>query len=305
MSKYCKLVVALMFLVGIFGGVTDYFSPSLKVDESSLFEGHESRKASAADTVDVGLAPIISAKGAILIDRKDGSAIYEKDADKRLYPASTTKIMTALVALEILEEIDGDLQSTLRIPKEAVGIEGSSINLKVDEVMTVEELLYGVMLQSGNDGATALAICLGGNLANFVERMNQKAATLGCKSTHFTNPTGLFDQNHYTTARDLARISLEAMKNEKFRNIVGAKSWQSDNGRQFVNKNKTISEYEGATGIKIGYTKKSGRTLVASAKKGEGELIAVLLNDPNWFQDAYAMLDYGFQRLQGDFDGGM
>lgn len=305
MSKYCKLLLVLMFLVGIFGGVTDYFSPSLRVDENSLFEGHESRKASAADAVDAGLAPIISAKGAILINCKDGSVIYEKDADKQLYPASTTKIMTALVALEILEEIDGNLQSTLKIPKEAIRVEGSSINLKDDEVMTVEDLLYGVMLQSGNDGATALAICLGGNLANFIERMNQKAATLGCKSTHFTNPTGLFDQNHYTTARDLARISLESMKNEKFRNIVGAKSWQSASGRQFVNKNKTISEYEGATGIKIGYTKKSGRTLVASAKKDEGELIAVVLNDPNWFQDAYAMLDYGFQRLQGDFDGGM
>lgn len=305
MSKYFKLLVVLVFFVGIFGGITDYFSPSLKVDENSLFEGRESRKASAADTSDVGLAPIISAKGAILIDCKDGSVIYEKDADKRLYPASTTKIMTILAALEILEEIDGDLQSTIRIPKEAVGVEGSSINLKAEETMTVEELLYGVMLQSGNDGATALAISLGGDLANFVERMNKKATALGCKSTHFTNPTGLFDQKHYTTARDLARISLEAMKNEKFRNIVGAKSWQGADSRQFINKNKTISEYKGATGIKIGYTKKSGRTLVASAKKGEVELIAVVLNDPNWFQDAYAMLDYGFQRLQGDFDGGM
>lgn len=297
MRKYCKLLVVLVFFVGIFGGITDYFSPSLKVDENSLLEGHESRKASAGDTSDTGLAPIISAKGAILIDCKDGSVIYEKDADKRLYPASTTKIMTALVALEILEEINGDLQSTLRVPKEAIGVEGSSINLKAEETMTIEELLYGVMLQSGNDGATALAICLGGNLANFVERMNQKASALDCKSTHFTNPTGLFDQKHYTTARDLARISLEAMKKDSFRTMVGAKSWQSADGRQFINKNKTISEYEGATGIKIGYTKKSGRTLVASAKKGEVELIAVVLNDPNWFQDAYAMLDYGFQRL--------
>lgn len=295
MSKNYKLLVVLVFFIGILGGITDYFSPSLKVDKNSLLERHESREASAAD---IGLAPIISAKGAILIDCEDKSVIYEKDADKRLYPASTTKIMTVLVALDILEEIDGDLQSTLSIPKEAVGVEGSTINLKADEVMTVEELLYGVMLQSGNDGATALAVCLGGNLENFVDRMNEKAVALGCKSTHFTNPTGLFDEKHYTTARDLARISLEAMKNESFRDIVGAKSWQNNNGRQFVNKNKTISEYEGATGIKIGYTKKSGRTLVASAKKGESELIAVVLSDPNWFEDAYAMLDYGFERLQ-------
>lgn len=295
MSKNCKLLVVLVFFIGILGGITDYFSPNLKVDKNSLLERHESREASAAD---IGLAPIISAKGAILIDCEDKSVIYEKDADKRLYPASTTKIMTALVALDFLEEIDGNLQSTLSIPKEAVGVEGSTINLKADEVMTVEELLYGVMLQSGNDGATALAVCLGGNLENFVDRMNKKAVALGCKSTHFTNPTGLFDEKHYTTARDLARISLEAMKNESFRDIVGAKSWQNNNGRQFVNKNKTISEYEGATGIKIGYTKKSGRTLVASAKKGESELIAVVLSDTNWFEDAYALLDYGFERLQ-------
>lgn len=295
MSKNCKLLAVLVFFIGILGGITDYFSPNLKVDKNSLLERHESREASAAD---IGLAPIISAKGAILIDCEDKSVIYEKDADKRLYPASTTKIMTALVALDFLEEIDGNLQSTLSIPKEAVGVEGSTINLKADEVMTVEELLYGVMLQSGNDGATALAVCLGGNLENFVDRMNKKAVALGCKSTHFTNPTGLFDEKHYTTARDLARISLEAMKNESFRDIVRTKSWQNNNGRQFVNKNKTISEYEGATGIKIGYTKKSGRTLVASAKKGESELIAVVLSDPNWFEDAYALLDYGFERLQ-------
>lgn len=295
MSKNCKLLVVLVFFIGILGGITDYFSPNLKVDKNSLLERHESREASATD---IGLAPIISAKGAILIDCEDKSVIYEKDADKRLYPASTTKIMTALVALDFLEEIDGNLQSTLSIPKEAVGVEGSTINLKADEVMTVEELLYGVMLQSGNDGATALAVCLGGNLENFVDRMNKKAVALGCKSTHFTNPTGLFDEKHYTTARDLARISLEAMKNESFRDIVRTKSWQNNNGRLFVNKNKTISEYEGATGIKIGYTKKSGRTLVASAKKGESELIAVVLSDPNWFEDAYALLDYGFERLQ-------
>ena len=243
----------------------------------------------------VSLAPAVSASGAVLMSFEDGKVIYEKDADKKLYPASTTKIMTALVAFDILAEIQGSLDSEVIIPSEAVGIEGSSIYLKEGERLTLRELLYGMMLQSGNDAATAMAICCGGTLENFVNRMNEKAAELGCKSTHFVNPSGLSDEEHYTTARDLARIARAAMKNDEFREIVRSKSWSSeDTARTFTNKNKTVNEYEGATGIKIGYTKASGRTLVASAKRGGVELIAVVLNDPNWFNDAYAMLDYGF-----------
>ena len=129
--------------------------------------------------------------------------------------------------------------------------------------------------------------------------MNERARGLGCKGPNFVNPSGLFDENHYTTARDLAIISREAMKNDAFREIAGTKKWSSKaTDRTFVNKNKTVTEYEGATGIKIGYTKKSGRTLAASAESGDKELIAVVLNDPNWFADAYAMLDYGFARQQ-------
>lgn len=242
-------------------------------------------------------APIISASGAILITADEGEIIYEKDADKKLMPASTTKIMTALVALEILEEIGAGPDSRVIIPKDAIGVEGSSIYLKAGEKITIEELLYGTMLQSGNDAATALAICCGGTLENFVDKMNQKAKKLGCRNTNFINPSGLSHEEHYTTAGDLARIAREAMKNEYFRKIVGAKSWHSqDTERTFSNKNKTVTQYEGATGIKIGYTKASGRTLVASAKRGGVELIAVVLNDSNWFNDAYAMMDYGFSR---------
>lgn len=242
-------------------------------------------------------APIISASGAILITADEGEIIYEKDADKKLMPASTTKIMTALVALEILEEIGTGPDSRVIIPKDAIGVEGSSIYLKAGEKITIEELLYGTMLQSGNDAATALAICCGGTLENFVDKMNEKAKELGCRNTNFINPSGLSHEEHYTTAGDLARIAREAMKNEYFRKIVGAKSWHSqDAERTFSNKNKTVTQYEGATGIKIGYTKASGRTLVASAKRGEVELIAVVLNDSNWFNDAYAMMDYGFSR---------
>ena len=290
MSKKVKMLMVLAFMIGSLGGLAEYFSPSVRVDDNDLFGMQESVEASS-------LAPTISAEGAILINAEDGSVIYEKNADKRLYPASTTKIMTALISLEIMDEINAELDSEIKVPKEAVGIEGSSLYLKEGEFITAEELLYGTMLQSGNDAATALAISLGGNMSNFVEKMNKKAVELGCRETNFVNPSGLFDKEHYTTARDLALISKAAMETQAFREIVSSKNWSSDTtGRSFTNKNKTIAEYDGATGVKIGYTKKSGRTLVASAKRGDTELIVVVLNAPNWFQDAYALLDYGFAR---------
>ena len=227
------------------------------------------------------------------MDAGSGRVLYEKNADSRSLIASTTKIMTALVICEQCNVLD-----RVQIMPEAVGIEGSSMYLQAGEVLTVQELLYGLMLQSGNDAACALAVCCGGSMESFVARMNEEAAALGCNSTHFTNPHGLADEEHYTTAADLARISMEAMKNEDFRRIVAAREWQSEeSGRSFVNKNKTLSQYEGATGVKIGYTMASGRTLVASAAREGRELIAVVLDDHDWFADAYALLDYGFSRL--------
>ena len=244
------------------------------------------------DSADLALG----AEGAILIDTKDKTVLFEKNADKKLYPASTTKIMTALVALETLEEIGAGQDSRVTVPDEAAGLEGSSVYLKAGQQVTMEELLYGMMLQSGNDAAAAVAICCGGDMETFVEKMNDKAAALGCGSTHFTNPSGLHDEGHYTTARDLAIIGAAAMEREDFRRIVSAESWQSqDTGRSYVNKNKTLFQYDGGNGIKIGYTKASGRTLAASAERDGKVLIAVVLNDHNWFEDAYEMLDYGFE----------
>ena len=244
------------------------------------------------DSADLALG----AEGAILIDTKDKTVLFEKNADKKMYPASTTKIMTALVALETLEEIGAGQDSRVTVPDEAAGLEGSSVYLKAGQQVTMEELLYGMMLQSGNDAAAAVAICCGGDMETFVEKMNDKAAALGCGSTHFTNPSGLHDEGHYTTARDLAIIGAAAMEREDFRRIVSAESWQSqDTGRSYVNKNKTLFQYDGGNGIKIGYTKASGRTLAASAERDGKLLIAVVLNDHNWFEDAYGMLDYGFE----------
>lgn len=234
--------------------------------------------------------PEVSAKQAILIDAESGEVLFEKNADERGYPASTTKIMTAMVTLDLCRQIGADLKTEVKIPKEAVGVEGSSLYLRQGEKKTLEELLYGLMLRSGNDGAAALAKIMGGNQRHFVQLMNEKAEDLKCKDTHFVNPSGLFEVDHYTTARDLATISREAMKNKTFRKIAGAKSWGT-----YSNKNKTVYQYDGATGIKIGFTEKSGRTLVASAKREGTELICVVLSDSNWFHDAYRLMDYGFE----------
>ena len=240
--------------------------------------------------------PQASAKSAVLID-DTGKILYEKSANDMAYPASTTKIMTALLTLEKLDELGLDIRSEIIVPEDAVGIEGSSIYLKKGERISIEELLYGLMLQSGNDSATALAIAVGGSLSEFVAMMNERAAVLGCTATNFTNPSGLYDENHYTSAADLAKIAMAAMSRDDFRKIVATKDWQSTDGaRSFHNKNKTIFQYEGANGIKIGFTKASGRTLVASAEKNGRQLIAVVLNDSNWFEDAYALMDYGFEQ---------
>ncbi len=283
-------VICLFF--GMLGGLVEYMSPTMRVDEDELKPPQRSVNASVQ-------APSVSAEGAVLVDGSSGRVLYEKNSDKRLYPASTTKIMTALVTLETLDELGLGPDSKVIVPVEAVGVEGSSLYLKAGEKLSLEELLYGLMLQSGNDSAEAIAVCVGGTRETFVEKMNLKAEQLGCSGTHFVNPSGLFDENHYTTAGDLAIIAAEAMKREDFREIVGAQKWASEEtDRSFVNKNKTVFNYEGGNGVKIGFTKKSGRTLVASAEREGKELIAVVLRDGNWFNDAYALMDYGFEIME-------
>ena len=283
-------VICLFF--GMLGGLVEYMSPTMRVDEDELKPPQRSVNASVQ-------APSVSAEGAVLVVGSSGRVLYEKNSDKRLYPASTTKIMTALVTLETLDELGLGPDSKVIVPVEAAGVEGSSLYLKAGEKLSLEELLYGLMLQSGNDSAEAIAVCVGGTRETFVEKMNLKAEQLGCSGTHFVNPSGLFDENHYTTAGDLAIIAAEAMKREDFREIVGAQKWASEEtDRSFVNKNKTVFNYEGGNGVKIGFTKKSGRTLVASAEREGKELIAVVLRDGNWFNDAYALMDYGFEIME-------
>lgn len=240
----------------------------------------------------------LSCQSGILVDG-EGRVIYEKNKDQRSYPASTTKILTVLVALEIVDQIGSDVDHLVTVPDQAVGVEGSSIYLKKDQRVTFRDLLYGAMLRSGNDAATAIAILAGGDLDSFVARMNEKANALGCKNSNFVNPTGLFSKEHYTTPWDMSLIARAAMDNETFREIAGAKEYraksQSLKGQVFINKNKTVFDYPGATGVKIGFTSEAGRTLVASAKRDNQEMIAIVFKDRNWFNDCYRLMDYGFK----------
>lgn len=231
-----------------------------------------------------------SAKSAILLDAQSGRVLYEKNADERSLIASTTKIMTALLVCEA-----GGLDREVTVPPEAAGVEGSSLYLKAGERITVRTLLYGMMLRSGNDAAVALAVEQAGSVAAFVEKMNEKAAQLGLSDTHFENPNGLDASEHYATARDLAKLCRAAMENETFRAVVSCKSYTAE-GRSFTNHNKLLWRVEGADGIKTGYTKKAGRILAGSARRGEQRLICVTICDPDDWREQQELFSYGFSR---------
>ena len=232
----------------------------------------------------------ISAEKAIVLDAVTGRVLYEKDADRQSLIASTTKIMTALIVCEQCNVLD-----RMRIPKEAVGIEGSSMYLKEGEVLTIQELLYGLMLSSGNDAAVALAIYCGGTVEGFAELMNDKARILGLRNTHFENPNGLDSPGHYSTARDLAVLAAYAMENPIFAKTVSTKSIRAGE-RYLTNHNKLLWRVEGADGVKTGFTKAAGRILVSSATRDNRRLVAVTLNDPNDWTDHSELLNKGFSR---------
>lgn len=242
------------------------------------------------------LALSTSARSAILIDADSGTVLFDKNAHERLPMASTTKIMTALVALE-----NADLDKEVSVSPNAVGVEGSSVCLKNGEVMTLEELLYAMLLESANDAAAAIAIDIGSSIEGFAEMMNQKAQSLGLDDTSFENPHGLDGENHYTTAHDLARITAAALKNPDFARIVSTYKYRipmGDSYRYLLNHNKLLRQYEGAIGVKTGFTKKSGRCLVSAAEKDGLKLIAVTLSCPDDWHDHSAMLDFGFENFE-------
>ncbi len=225
----------------------------------------------------------------IAMELSTGSVLEESNADIRMPMASTTKIMTALIVIE-----ENDLNDELIVDDAAVGVEGSSIYLKYGEKIDVRDLVYGLMMRSGNDSAVALAIYNSGSVEDFVEKMNSKARELGALDTNFSNPNGLPDDNHYTTARDLCKIACYAMKNETFSEVVSTKNY---NGkfRSYTNKNKMLFNYDGANGVKTGYTVKAGRCLVASAKRGDMDIVSVVLNCPDMYERTTDILDSCFK----------
>lgn len=233
----------------------------------------------------------IGARKAIVTDAVTGRVLYEKNADDQSLIASTTKIMTALLICEQCNVLD-----RARIPREAVGIEGSSMYLQEGEVLTIQELLYGLMLHSGNDAALALAIYCGGTVEGFVQMMNDKARLLGMEHTHFMNPHGLDSPNHYSTARDLATLAAYAMENPIFACTVSAKTVTAGN-RSLRNHNKLLWMVEGADGVKTGYTKAAGRILVSSATRQNRRLICVTIDDPSDWKDHIDLLEDGFSRF--------
>ncbi len=240
----------------------------------------------------------VSARCAFVYIPEADITVYEKNSTVRRPMASTTKIMTALVALE-----NASLDDVVKIPCEAVGIEGTSAYLREGDEFTVESLLYAVLLQSANDAAAALAIGVGGSVEKFAELMNEKASEMGLLDTHFTNPHGLDAPEHYTSARDLAMMTAYALKIPEFKSIVSTyrKTFSSLDGecvRTVVNHNKMLLLYEGANGVKTGFTKKSGRCLVSSAERDGLDVICVTLDAPSDWQDHKAMLDLAFNSYE-------
>ncbi len=242
--------------------------------------------------------PDVSAEAAALIDVASGRILYAKNGSKKMRIASLTKTMTAIVAIE-----SGRLQDVVTVPKEAVGVDGSSIYLKQGEKLTLEELLYGLMLRSGNDAAVAVAHHVGGSVPGFVYLMNEKAALIGMTHTNFTNPHGLDDSNmHYSTAEDMAKLSAYALHNPVFRQIVSTKvksiSWEGEKwDRRLQNKNKLLHLYNGADGVKTGYTKLAKRCLASSATRDGRQLAAITLNAPDDWNDSMKLLDWGFEHF--------
>lgn len=240
-----------------------------------------------------------SAKAAVVIDGYTGEILYSQNCDMRLPMASTTKIMTAL----LLCELGGDLSTEVVATREMVTVEGSSMGLMAGDTVSYHDLLYGMMLASGNDAANVTAIALAGSVGKFVDLMNSRAKEMGLVNTHFVTPSGLDAEEHYTTAYELAIIAKHALANELFAKAAASQSARLCYGnppynRTLTNHNKLLKMYDDVIGVKTGFTKKSGRCLVSASKKDGKFVIAVTLNDGNDWEDHRSLLDLGLSLIQ-------
>ena len=239
-----------------------------------------------------------TASACVVMESNSGRILFAKNENAHLPMASTTKIVTALTVLN-----NSNLDDIVVIPSQACGIEGSSIYLRPGEKLTIKELLYGLMLRSGNDCATALALYVGGSVEHFAEMMNKTAKDLGCIDSNFVNPHGLHDENHYTSAHDLGVITCQALQNETFSQIVSTTTVKISNDgygypRVLNNKNKLLGSFENADGVKTGYTKKAGRCFVGSATRNGMQVVIVVLNCGPMFEETAKMLDVAFENYQ-------
>lgn len=247
---------------------------------------------------EAGEIPDIQAKAAIIMDESSGRVLYEQNTHERLPEASLTKIMTALLVIE-----NGNLDQKVKISKHAAETGESSIWLEEGEILSRRELLYSLMLNSANDAAVALAESVAGSEERFVAKMNDRAQELNLKDTHFANPHGLTAEGHYSSAYDLASLARVGMDNNLFSQVVVTREtnvpwighpWQ----RSLFNRNQLLSRYEGARGVKTGYTNQAGPCLVGAAQRGQLKLITVVLNTPSIYDDTEKLLDYGFQHYE-------
>jgi D-alanyl-D-alanine carboxypeptidase (penicillin-binding protein 5/6) len=246
--------------------------------------------------------PKIEAEAAVLMvlgDNGDNLVLYGKNSTRRMYPASTTKIITLITALE-----KGNLNGIVTTSPRSAACEGSSLELKAGDKLILREALYGMMLTSGNDAAEAIAETVAGSVPDFVAMMNEEARKMGATLTHFANPHGLPDVEHFSTAYDLALFTAYGMKNPTFAKIVSTREYDVNFLKRrkvhLVNTNKLLGSYAGANGVKTGFTNAAGDCLVAAAKRGNVQLIAVILNDDNRWEDAAKLFDYGFTQMALD-----
>lgn len=242
--------------------------------------------------------PELTAKAAIVIEASTGKVLYEKNPDERRYPASTTKIMTLITALE-----HGNVEDVVSTSANAASTEGSSLWLTPGEKLKMLDMLYGIMLISGNDATVAVAEHISGSVGNFARLMTEKAHAIGAVNSNFVNSSGLPDPNHYSTARDLARITAYGYKNPLFVQIVGTRHkiipWPGkDHARDLYNENKILTLMDGGNGVKTGYTEAAGRCLVAGAKRDNVQIITVVLDSDHMWEDSVALLEYGLKQVK-------
>ncbi len=270
----------------------------LNSSNSGLNQGVTMTRLNNPRTAPAGdLLPQVSATAAIVMDADTGEIIYQRNADNKMFPASTTKLMTLIMALE-----HGGLNEIVTVSQNAFGVEGSSLYLEVNDKMPLGELLEGMILLSGNDAACAVAEHCAGSVSEFVNRMNIRAKQFGATNTHFNNPHGLPDENHYTTAHDLALMAARGFQMPKFAEIVsrrqGVYNWLHGDDKMLTSENRLLEIYRGANGVKTGYTQAAGRCLVTAAKRGDIQLVAVVLNSALMWHDSVYLLDYGFANVK-------